>query len=108
MKTQGTKGPNIDGSHSAGCIQVKCGTSSIATGEAVGWLAQGRTTLISRRHPWVSKFFPKQQTITFVPAMLKHLAPQKAEKTGLGRALEVILPGGVLPFRSGGSLGVFQ
>lgn len=28
---------------------------------------------------------PKQQTIAFVPAMLKHLAPQKAEKSGLGK-----------------------
>lgn len=36
--------------------------------------------------------FPKQQTITFVPAMLKHLAPQKAEKSGLGRTPRVSSP----------------
>lgn len=37
---------------------------------------------------------PKQQTITFVPAMLKHLAPQKAEKSGLGRTRRVSSPSG--------------
>lgn len=50
----------------------------------------------------------KQQTIAFVPAMLKHLAPQKAEKTGLGRAPGVSSPGGFSRFGSGGPLRVFQ
>ena len=50
----------------------------------------------------------RQQKITFVPAMLKHLAPQKAEKTGLGRAPGVSSPSGFSRFGSGGPLGVFQ
>lgn len=41
-----------------------------------------------------SATLPKQQTIPFVPAMLKHLAPQKAEKSGLGRTPRVSSPCG--------------
>jgi len=50
----------------------------------------------------------KNQTITSVPATLKHLISQKAEKTGLGRAPGVSSPGGFSRFGSGGALGFFQ
>lgn len=77
-------------------------------GKDSGMADTGQNNARFRRASMGQQALSKKQTITFVPATLQHLAPQKAEKTGLGRAPGVSSPGGFSRFGSGGPLRVFQ